>query len=82
MARKQQAELNWRGLRLALGLTQHRMAELLGIQRRAIQRLEHGTRRPAPFVLSHLRVLLKHPEVQRRLHEAGFPNPLNEEQQC
>lgn len=82
MVKQRQQPINWRELRLALGLTQQKMAELLGIREDSLRRLELGMRKPAPFVLSHLRVLLKHPETQRRLREAGFSNPLNEEQQC
>ncbi len=70
---------DWRAVRYALGLTQREMAEVLDISRRAVQWVEQKPHRcPRRVTVQSLRVALYHPEAQRRLAAAGFPNPFGD----
>ncbi len=77
---RRQESLDWRGLRLALGLTQQQMCELLCVDRKTLYRLEVG-RLAAPLRASRtlLRAWLRDPELRRRLEAAGFPHPFPED---
>lgn len=67
--------LDWRGLRLALGLRQTEMANLLYLDQSFISRLELGTTRPSRQTIAILRAWLTMPEYRGRLAAANFVNP-------
>ena len=67
--------LDWRGLRLALGLRQSEMAELLYLTQPFISQLELGTARPSRQTIVILRAWLTMPEYRERLAAANFPHP-------
>ena len=70
---------DWRALRYALGVTQEDMGELLGISRRAVILIEKVPHRcPRRGTVRNLRIALQHPEAQRRLAEANYPNPFGD----
>jgi len=69
------SEIDWRGLRLALGLTQAGLATLLQVRPFTVYCWEHGRQRPAPVTLALLRIVLQRPHHQRRLQEAGYQLP-------
>ena len=73
---RSERNLDWRGLRLALGLTHEQMGTLLRVSERQIYYLEAGGCQGisgAAEIL--LRTWLQHPEAIRRLKQAGFPHP-------
>jgi putative transcriptional regulator len=53
--------------RNALGLSQSRFAELLGVSMRTLQEWEQGRRTPTGAAKTLLRVVERHPEVLREL---------------
>ncbi|MCL5026713.1 MAG: helix-turn-helix domain-containing protein, partial [Chloroflexi bacterium] len=72
--------LDWRGLRLALGLTHEQMAELLCVHWTTIYRLESGKcMRPPRASATLLRAWLRDPELRQRLAAAAFPHPFPED---
>jgi putative transcriptional regulator len=54
-------------VRNALGLSQSRFAELLGVSKRTLQEWEQGRRTPTGAAKTLLRVVERHPEVLREL---------------
>ena len=72
---------NWEALRLALRLSGRQMALLLCLSERECRYIRHSHRhicvRQANLV--HLRAWLRHPELRRRLAEAGYPYPWPED---
>lgn len=69
---------DWYALRVALGLTQPRMAALLCVSERQIRRLEAAGQHTCPPEASvkwfRLKLLL-YDEYRDRLSEAGYPYP-------
>ncbi len=53
--------------RNALGLSQSKFAELLGVSKRTLQEWEQGRRTPNGAAKTLLRVVERHPEVLREL---------------
>lgn len=71
---------DWRRFRVALGLTQRDLAELLCISTRHVRRLEtipHHCPSAASVML--LRAWLRHPEYRRRLEVADYAHPFPED---
>ena len=67
---------DWRGLRNALGFTQHDMARLLSMSDRGYEQMErHGVRPAREQTIDHLRFALLDPTVQKLLVQSGYPNP-------
>lgn len=66
---------DWRGLRLALDLSQQQLAAHLGISVRQVQLRERGQRHicARPSVLIALHALLAQPDVRQQLIIAGYP---------
>lgn len=79
MTHKRQPDIDWRGLRNAMGLTQRELADLLCVSRQEIANIEGGRRYPAASSLMLLRVWLTHPTYRERLAEADYPTPFPED---
>lgn len=67
---------DWRGLRKALGFTQHEMARLLAMCDASYKRMEtHGVRPAREQTINHLRYALADPEIRQMLKQAEYPHP-------
>ena len=69
---------DWAGLRRALGLTQHNMAEVLGMSIATIQRLESPSLThhcPQRSALLLLRIWVREPSIEERILLAGYVLP-------
>ncbi len=53
------SRVNVKGLRERLGLNQAELADRLHVDERTIRRWEHGTSRPSPMAMAHMRALVK-----------------------
>ena len=65
--------IDWRALRLALGLSQTAWGERIGLKRRQIVTLENDHRCPHPAVVMLARAWMYDPSVRARLKAAGYP---------
>ena len=65
--------IDWRALRLALGLSQTQWGERIGLHRRQIVTLENDHRCPHPAVVMLARAWMYDPSVRARLRRAGYP---------
>jgi transcriptional regulator with XRE-family HTH domain len=68
---------DWKGLRQALGLSQHEIAQLLSMADGSYCRLEHrpsGHARESTIAILRAQVLHE-PELQARLRQAQYPYP-------
>ena len=74
-AKRQEAALDWRGLRLALGLRQSELANLLYLTHQSLSAIERGEAYPSRQTIAILRAWLTVPEYRGRLVAANFANP-------
>ena len=53
------SRVNVKGLRERLGLNQAELADKLHVDERTIRRWEHGTSKPSPMAMAHMRSLVR-----------------------
>lgn len=70
-----QSPVDWRAIRLALGLRQRELAQLLYVSPPFVSQLESGTAKPSKQTLAILRSWLLTPEYRKRLADAGMAYP-------
>lgn len=72
---------DWASLRSALGLTQVKLAEMLGLSVSTVKRMEQsrGHRCMPQPALKLLRTWLQEPELRERLNAARYPHPWPED---
>jgi hypothetical protein len=71
--------IDWRSVRLAVGVTQAELAAVVGVSRRELQRLEAGERGAGPGVLARLASFLTLRGPRARLKAAGVAHPFGAE---
>ena len=74
-AKRQENVLDWRGIRLALGLRQQELAQLLYVSRQVVSAYERGRCQPSGQTVMILRSWLATPVYRRRLQVAGMAHP-------
>lgn len=67
--------VDWRAVRLAVGLTQVELGAVVGLCAREVKRLEAGERGAGPAPLARLRSLLALRGPRARLRRAGVAHP-------
>jgi Helix-turn-helix domain len=67
--------VDWRGVRLAVGLTQREFGTLLSLSAREVRRLEHGEHSPRPPVVARLVAFLALRGPRARLRRLGIAHP-------
>lgn len=71
--------VDWRRVRLALGMRQTDMADVLGLSRESVSRAERGRQTPGRRALIRLNHYLSLPGARTRLRRAGVRHPFANE---